>query len=114
MVFLQTYRSSDPFTGVHVGVPDNGWLLALPTLAPEVNTSNVSPLDGFSNINNLSVGGEGIAKISEELPVLPKSVVGLEVGCIGESSDGTLEFHCSWGELVSSSVEEGGGQNVRS
>jgi hypothetical protein len=60
-------------------MPHNGRLLSLAAGAPEVNTPDSSVLNRGSRSKDFRVAGEGSLEISEELQMLIKRVIRVEV-----------------------------------
>ena len=79
-----TYRSDNPFTSVDSAVPNDGFVLARPITSPKVNTLERTTLERVSSAKDLRVVRESSRNILKELVVLLQSVVGLEVGQVGQ------------------------------
>ncbi|KAI6774286.1 hypothetical protein HG531_001135 [Fusarium graminearum] len=71
---IVTHHAADPLASMHVSMPDDGRLLALSGLAPEMNALNISTLDAFTSREDFGVLGEGALEILQELGVLLEAV----------------------------------------
>lgn len=97
---IVTHHAADPLASMHVSMPDDGRLLALSGLAPEMNALNISTLDAFTSREDFGVLGEGALEILQELGVLLEAVVGLEVGFVGLGELDTVMSARSYERLV--------------
>jgi hypothetical protein len=78
-----TYHSAYPLAGMHIPMPNDGRISPFPVIAPQMNASNVSVLDACTGNKDLGVFlGRGL-QIREELSVLVKTVIRIEVGLAG-------------------------------
>lgn len=64
-------------------MPDDGRILGLAALAPEVDSLDLSALNTLAGSEYFRVLGERLLQIVEELGVLFETVVGLEVRLVG-------------------------------
>jgi len=81
-------------------MPDDGRVLGLAALAPEVDTLDLSVLNSLAGGENLRVLGERFLQVIEELGVLFEAVVGLEVGLVGVRNLLTSMSASSYGVLA--------------
>lgn len=74
-----TYYRSDPLAGMHISVPNNGRVLPLTILTPEVNAPKCTVLDRAPRGEDLRVSRERGLKVGEKLQVLVEGMIRVEV-----------------------------------
>ena len=84
---------------MHSSVPHNGRLLSLAARTPEVNTPDSSVLNRSSRSKDLRVAGEGSSQIGQELEMLIKRVIRVEVRNIRQRGKGGREPHGGCGTI---------------
>jgi hypothetical protein len=75
----ETYDTGNPLASVDIAMPDDGGLLASALLAVEVDALDVATLDGLASDEGLRVVGKVGTDVIEELVVVCKLMVRVEI-----------------------------------